>query len=1577
MKTPTDTPLQEVPARPSADIGRLVRDQDPRARHRGLVLLAERSAQDGVTGDRAADASDRADRAELAALLPLSVTGPPESALVLAELYERLGPYVPERRRPSWRTAGLPERVRIAWLRAELHNEPGVLRTEPPGELLYQAVRELDITRAHRPQRLLAELTECGDRVVRAEAVRLARQGLHAGLLAPALVRAHLVGLARTGGPGVASAALAELAEPWAALEPLSLDELAGFLGTDTGTTSAGPGTAEAALLVSARHGHSDPLWRVAADPERLPGLRRRAMELLGGLAERGDIDGLTALATRDPLLLGTAAMRCLRGLHRRGHFAAPRAVPALVGLALADHTIEPRAFTTVLFTCRREVRDELTDAPADDASWPRRLALLVALAQQGAGEPPIGDAITRLLPSAAAPEPFLDALRALRHTEAEEAVIASLPAAPAAALDALEALGGERTVRMLADGLGVGADLGSVAPAAGPVTETADPPTDTVAPALRAVRHQALELLWSLNTDPELRHRILVRLDPTQLPPRIAADLGGPDERELALLRSHLDPADPVAALLRLAAHGSSGTVPVLADLLLRVVAEHAASWESDADQPHPEKGWFTDGRTTAEPAVPQDVVDALCALGGRLHARRRIRPVCLLDAADAGEAGHALVATMALDLLERPGVTDGERTILLKLLLAVPSAHTRPRMHHLLRHHDRHVRKHVIALLARDAAGDDAQALSATLITLIGARDVQTVRQALLALGHARARWAAPAIAACLDHSNMNIKKTAVEVLARAGTPAAVPALLRHLGRTSNPGLRTALGAALRAVLGDAYPATLLAAAERAPEGDGREGDGPEGGNRVRLLAAGLDGVLTARTVLSLADQESPVVPTLLALVADGRIRLASGAPADLSEPLAAHGIGVPAGRPHRTGGGADADATSLAARGWHAPIALRVAERAAPSEHLARTLRPMLADWLRLAGSEPGARERVVRFTLRICPAPWTDRERRAFAHSTGILLAELALAQTDMDATDAKGGTDGYGRELVAVLEAAVPTLTAAERSAVADAVRALPPANPGSRAALSLLRACDAVLVRADLDRALAAARLTTEPRVAQQAVLQEAFHAPPAEECAWRAALDVAVHTPAALAAFRHDTDGAPGSRVRLAALAGAYQNAGAEVRATLLDWMTELQPLGTPPWTRAEDAAAPPPAPRTVHGDDLDRPRSAALRTRLLALLADDTEDRRNAAARTLLTWPEPEAARTVLRAFLQGRVTVPVPVGSPLAPALAALARTAAGTAELGGDGVRDDRLLLVAGAVRAPGLEPLLPALLERWEHGSPDVRRTAANLLHRVSADILAARLTDRLDAGAWGFIDLLAGRTLLRTPALTRTRHRLRAEGRDDLADGLTLVTGPLRDSGAVREDAAALTALRTRPSTGPTGPVPPPSRRELLELARTGTPERIRRALTRLAEGHSGPAPDQDPELCTLIGELLTHPRAGIRLRAHRVSRAMLDRTAHLRHTAVLLEDPQSDIQRMAIRALCRAAWEPAIPAVVERLTHPHPVVRAAAAEGLVALGARAIPALRRAAAHARPDKRPLHNDILDRIHHRPAAQAP
>ncbi|MER7700533.1 HEAT repeat domain-containing protein [Streptomyces sp. NPDC096095] len=174
-----------------------------------------------------------------------------------------------------------------------------------------------------------------------------------------------------------------------------------------------------------------------------------------------------------------------------------------------------------------------------------------------------------------------------------------------------------------------------------------------------------------------------------------------------------------------------------------------------------------------------------------------------------------------------------------------------------------------------------------------------------------------------------------------------------------------------------------------------------------------------------------------------------------------------------------------------------------------------------------------------------------------------------------------------------------------------------------------------------------------------------------------------------------------------------------------------------------------------------------------------------------------------------------------------------------------------------------------------------------------------------------------------------------------------------------------LNALRA-PPRAPVVPAHRPALPELLGLARTGTPEETRWVLARLVEEHAPvPGAGTDPELRALVEELLRHPRAGVRLHAHRASRALFDRDTHARLTEILLSDPLPDVVRTAVRTLGRAAWAPALPGLVRLLGHGKPVVRGAAREALVGFGGAAVPVLRRAAAHARPDRRALYTDVL------------
>ncbi|MFF6882937.1 HEAT repeat domain-containing protein [Streptomyces sp. NPDC012421] len=1397
--------------------------------------------------------------------------------------------------------------VRVALSAAELAWDPGVLARARRDEALYQAVRGLDVAAVVDAGALVGELAGSGDAVLEAEAVRLAGAGLRTRVLGPAFVRQTLTGLLGSDAGSVVNAALAALAEPWAAVEPLPPARLAGLLG---------PVTADAALTTAAAHGAADVLWRAAGDPDQAPGVRRRALALYGETARRDDVRAVLELAGEDPLLLAGPAVDCLRAMHRRGHFVTDPDVPAVLALALADHTVPARTVATVLFTARRALLRLLVDTAPDDPRWPRRLELLVALDAQGVGGLPVAAEIARALPRAPAPGPFLRALRALRDPTTEDAVLAALPHAPADALDALEAVGGERTVRLLAAALGldgggrdgVGADDagaddagsdGSGSDGLGAVGSGADdsrpdgsravcvrtdagglPAPARVERAVRAFRRRAVELVWLLAADPEVRRRLLGRVDAAELPARMAADLGGPDERELALLAAHLDPARPAAALARLAAHAAPGLLPVLSDLLLRVAGEAASAWEPGGTAPVP----------GAEPVVPPEADEALRALGRRLYERGRIRPVCLLDAPDADAAGQALVADLTLGLLDRLGLTTGERTVLLRLLTDLPRAPhdtVRRRVHPLLRHPDPHVRKHAVVLLARDTDGDGVEAVSATLLALTGPdRDPQTVRRTVEALGGAGARWASDAIAACLDHPVMNVRKTAARALATAGTARAVPHLLRRLGHDDNPGLRTLLLDALRALLGDTLPATVTAAAARGTDA------------RVRdRLHAGL-AALTAPE----PDQDA----TDLDLLTD---------------------------------------------QGWDPEAALRLAERHAPGGPAAAraarlgATRPYLADWLALAAGSTRARRAVLGLLpAHLCPGPRPAHERDALARHATVLLAGLAEAEGE--------ARDG----LIGLLETVADRPTVGER--VVRAVRALPARRPGRRSVLPLLRAAGAVLVRADLDRALAATALDPDPKRAGSALLRETFGiAGPAVPSAWQRELVAAVRDVRALAAHR-SRGVAAGSRELLAALADVHADAPPDVQAALVDWMTDLQPLGAPPWTLAEDARAAATAPRAVHPADLDQPRSAAQRQRLLALLASGTPRQRNTAAHALLSWPEPEARAAALDAYLRDRTDAPADRAR-----LTALGRalTEADPERLLDDagGVRPDRVARIAATgLEARQLQALLPVLLRLWLHGPESARADAFGALRRVPADALAGHLEHRLSAGESGLLELLAGRPLQRTPLLDRLAER-------HPGARLVLVDGPLPGPDAAERRTAALRALRERaPVPVPAGSSASPDE-EPAALLRSPEPARIRRALARLTEGSFVLDPARLEEL---VRELLTHPETGVRLHAHRTSRVLLDRETHLRLTEPLLGDARPDVVRTAIRVLSQARWAPALPAFVALLGHGRATVRRAAEEAVLRAGPDAVPLLRRAVSRARPDRRAGYERLLERI---------
>jgi hypothetical protein len=584
--------------------------------------------------------------------------------------------------------------------------------------------------------------------------------------------------------------------------------------------------------------------------------------------------------------------------------------------------------------------------------------------------------------------------------------------------------------------------------------------------------------------------------------------------------------------------------------------------------------------------------------------------------------------------------------------------------------------VREQAVALLSRDADGRDARVLSAGLVKAMAAGDRWTVRRVLLALSGARARWAAPAVAAALEHPVMNVKKTAAAALIETGTPAVVPQLLDWLGRHDNPGLRTELSRALRAILGECYAATVLSAGERAPDTRTRD-----------LLALDLTCSLSARAVDALLDQGAALGPSLLRHLADGRIRLRTGTPEELAHRFREHGLAEPV--PLSPDERALEQVTELADFGWQPHCAAQLAEAHLKDPDLLgryrlTQLRPLLSDWLELAAARSELRTAALFLAVRLAEGgdPWTEPEAATLARRAELLSAAVMNACEAVPRAPDSVSAD-YRDGLLAALEAAAPLLPADAALGAVSTLRRLPPA-PG-RPLLTVLRKLGAILLRADLDTALDGARLGADPDHSGRAALRTAFlaeapkgspqHPDLPELAAWHAELAASLDTPSAFAAFRAaplpdlpdlPADRLPDSRALLNTLITAYPDAVPAVRDPLLDWLTELQPLGAPGWTLTEQARPTRTSPRVPHPADLDQPRSAALRHRLLATLdapatTRTDRERRNSAALRLSEWREPETARAVARAFLDERIDLPD-------LALAAVAETACSAELLG---------------------------------------------------------------------------------------------------------------------------------------------------------------------------------------------------------------------------------------------------------------------------------------------------------------------
>ena len=1510
------------------------REQDPPPPARLRSLLADPATREAALlhlQARLERTPTPTDRAPLLDLLPRDLAGlRPELQLRLADMYLSVGTG-PSGHLPDWRAADLLPAVALAWQRLELRLAPTHIDATPT---TLAALRSLRADELHAADALLTHLLRAHDPALHREALRLLIDALHAALLAPsraaALLLEFLADETAPRDPAVDATALRHLNQPWAHGFPCprrvllrilhaaidetladpttpspTLDPIANYTDNTPPTDStdntppdriaariaARRDRALAAIELAARHPLDADLRALADDPDIDGTLRRAAFLAAAPRCERDALGDWLTLATTDPPLFGRVLLPTLRALHRRGIFLADAHLPAILELTAIDRSLDPIRLAALCYPARHALIRQLRSVPFADPRWPRWVPLLAALDSDEA--PPL----LRDLLTADPPPPLrrdlLRHLAVLRDPLAEPLALALLPIEPSAALAALRAFGGPATISTLCRDLGLGDDRDA--------TE--------IRPYLRADERDALTLLWHLlPEDDPTRERMRSRLDPRACPLPIARDLArrlAPGDLPL-LLTSAPEPT-AVSALQRLADTGSRLALPLARDLLRRIVSEVVAGTLIDHDG-QSERPPATDPRASeAERKIPEPALRALRDLGERLHERDAIRPACLLTRSPT-EAGVALLVELLLELAaEAPD--PGSTAIALHALTPLAAPQLARHVHRYLRHRDPRVRAAAIVCLARHGVDD----LCASLTRLAHGDDLVDARQALHALGEADADAAAPTIAAWLDHPNMNLKKAAAVALRRAGTPEVAPAIVRWLAQHDNPGLRTALSAALIAILGDATTATLIAALDALPPDD------PDTARRRRLLILALDRTLSPAAVHAAAHRHAAWLAPLLTALRDHTISLRTGTLADLAPllPLTPPpSPTVPALRPA---------IAQLLATGYSETTAAAILadpHDLTPDERTA--IRPYLREWLtHLNLHTPNLHTSAALALILQIPH---GREHDLTAPEQDRLAASIDALAAHLDEVPRA--------PLLTLLDVLIPRLPPLAAWHLADRLRSSTPRPNPDVLWLARLRRCGVLLTRADLERALHDTAATPDPADLARKIVRDALALPSLTTDESHRRTDLAAALRAGTLTPQH-----PGLTPSLRA--DLYPDLPADLRPAWLDALLDLHPLGLP---------TPPPAtpPRPAPPAD----ERAAL-PRLLARLTHPRTDERQRAAEALLAWPDPSAGPSLLTAYLAGHIKLSAGLVTVLAATLAEhpdLLRDA------GQDPTRLTRLAALLTWIAPEDRSEHTPLLLHWWTHGPDAARQDLTSALRQLGPMRLLPLIEPHLRAGAWGHAALLTG-DITSSPAWLA----LLDQAPPDLAASLRArtVPAPLGPQDQHTRTLAALTDLLHPLPPPPPSPLTDPD--TLRERLHDADPEAIRHALTDMSQA---PGPDW-PEL---LDQLVDHPSARVRLHAHRLLRASGERERYLAATLRLLDDPQQDIQRMAMRSLAHAGHVPAVLPLVERLVRDRDPLHREVIAALRRLGPLARGALLHARSRARPDRRHHHDELLAAI---------
>jgi hypothetical protein len=1440
---------------------------------------------------------------------------------------------------PDWRSWQVSEVVRVSWMKSELLLFPSLPIAETEHELFSQALSLISPTEIVYPSLFLTTLVQKKDWHSQHTAYHFLQACLEHGTLTVVDASNLLQSLLQSDILTIRVLAWKALAQPWAqgSVVPPSVLHTALFSETTV--------LAESALEWAGQEGRWREVSDVMFDSSSSPALRQLAMKWAGKIACKSDVCDMLELALQDPWLFGTTCLQSMEEMHQRGVFLDPENLELFTALIDELRFQDGRVLACLTYISRKQLFSWLSGMDTNDSRWHHWIEIFSFLEVNGVISwfldwlPTIKN--ERLLRKA------LWMVGPMAKCQAESTLLAFLHDHPHACLHSLQWAGAEQTVQRLMTDLGMQAD--------GSLTSIAD--------YLVHYQEKALTLIWFLApfSDCERdrwREHFHLKSVPIQIQWQKHSTMS---LRHMMALVSASSGNKVKSAIKIIGNYGNYSSIPLLSELIAKLVFKQNLQRSESLETPV--HSWQSPlPKQLHDPAIDSDVLQSVRKLGNRLQQQGAIRPTCLIDS-DPSNAGERFLAEILLGLIERNDLNEGELSIVFHTLADLKGVELGRRVARWIRSPHPDIRKMAIRCLVKDKVVE----LVFNIMRLTEENDVETIRQALLAMGSFQATWASDAVASCLEHPNMNIKKTAAEMLSVVGRVSAVPRIIFWLSMHDNPGFRDKLLHALQAVMGNSTTLALRLACERTATERQR-----------KLLIATLDGRLSPAVVrawtLGNATQKSLAKDVLNALISR-QIELKDGNLASLQSEMERVGIPIPFTKSESSIQEREPIAKpwlDLINKGWdsqQAILALRSHQK--PSKETEQVVEYYYREWLHLFPQLIlEDKQSLIGLLMTMEPSQFSKQHAPILEQCFDEFFSLLPEIQTRE-----------HRQRFCAWLQWFIPHASAEQRAEIAHRIRSVfrvPSADGLGR--WSVLQACQVPIVTDDLLSFVEDVSGSSQPILAWKTLFHQRFIIPidcnPEVQTYLREILQSTIQKDDCehFESLKERLSSSPSERECLpGVIVELIAKASHKMQTSLLLWIAELQPAGVPRFYPGHGERQPEEEKvwRELNEQAISKavPPSYERGLLLVAQLSDTNDNQKEMAAQELLSWHDPkqEFGSHVLSVFLNGSVSLSWKEQVALSDTIGSMSSENLRDLYSNSNHLGRLRLLNLCEHLGEEDLLKHRELLLSTIHEPDLEQRNTTLRCLQRISAARLFPDVKEAVLRGAFGSVQGLGSR-LFDCPQTREVKMKLASHPTNEYANFFlaAIVPGcfaqtPLSNADLERKVAKLQErkSVNLRISTEITNATT--HYQEILAMVRSEQTDVVHAGLRKIRHYPR-------PEVAEEVIALTKHRDLKVRTRALRCLRDVGTKHQYVETMANFLDDPRPELKILAIRVLSKAGYVSGIVPIIDLLEDHHSRVRRVAEEGLIVYGEQAVRSLERAKSHARPDHKQRYQSVLSKI---------